>query len=72
MLKQIENGGGFVRQLYDGVIQRKIRETAAKEQKMFDEGKLVSPEPTNTSIPKKKHHAWTKILSCPAWVFKKL
>ncbi len=39
--KQIEKGGGFLKQLYKGNIQRKIDENARKEQALFDEGKLI-------------------------------
>jgi len=37
----IENSGGFVNQLTKGIIQRKIRESALKEQRLFDEKSLV-------------------------------
>jgi methylmalonyl-CoA mutase len=40
IFKQIEKGGGFLLQLKDGVIQRKVNESAVKEQKMFDKGLL--------------------------------
>lgn len=43
VLKDIEANGGFLHQLKEGTIQRKIKESAAKEQQLFDEGviKLV-------------------------------
>ncbi|WP_029037040.1 methylmalonyl-CoA mutase subunit beta [Salinimicrobium xinjiangense] len=41
IFKTIEKGGGFVTQLMEGTIQKKITESAAKEQEEFDEGKLV-------------------------------
>ncbi|WP_029034768.1 methylmalonyl-CoA mutase subunit beta [Salinimicrobium terrae] len=41
IFKNIENGGGFVTQLMEGTIQKKISESAEKEQNEFDEGKLV-------------------------------
>ncbi|MHA6280037.1 methylmalonyl-CoA mutase subunit beta [Salinimicrobium sp. CAU 1759] len=41
IFKDIEKGGGFVTQLREGIIQKKISESAAKEQEEFDEGKLV-------------------------------
>lgn len=41
IFKQIEQGGGFLKQLKEGVIQRKIKESADKEQQLFDSGKLV-------------------------------
>lgn len=36
IFKLIENGGGFLKQLKDGVIQRKIEESASKEQEKFN------------------------------------
>lgn len=41
IFKSIEKGGGFVSQLMDGTIQKKISESAAREQEEFDEGKLI-------------------------------
>ncbi len=41
IFKQIEKAGGILSQLYKGKIQQKIMESADKEQKLFDEGKLV-------------------------------
>ncbi|WP_324719625.1 methylmalonyl-CoA mutase subunit beta [Salinimicrobium sp. HB62] len=41
IFKDIEKGGGFVTQLKEGIIQKKISESAAKEQEEFDEGRLV-------------------------------
>ncbi len=41
LIKQLEAGGGYVKKLYDGTIQRKIAQMAEKEQALFDEGKLV-------------------------------
>lgn len=41
IFKEIENGGGFLKQLKEGVIQRKITESAAKEQELFDAGKIT-------------------------------
>ena len=41
IFKNIESGGGFVTQLKEGIIQKKISESAAKEQEEFNEGKLV-------------------------------
>lgn len=41
IFKTIEKGGGFVTQLKEGIIQKKISESASKEQDEFDEGKLV-------------------------------
>ena len=41
IFKDIEQGGGLVTQLKEGIIQKKIVESAQKEQQEFDEGKLV-------------------------------
>lgn len=41
ILKEIEKGGGFLSQLKEGVIQKKISESATKEQDQFDSGELV-------------------------------
>ena len=41
IFKSIEKGGGFLQLVFNGTIQRKIKESAAKEQALFDNGKLV-------------------------------
>jgi methylmalonyl-CoA mutase len=41
IFKDIEVSGGFLSQLKEGTIQRKISENAKKEQTQFNEGKLV-------------------------------
>lgn len=41
LFKQVEAGGGFLQQLKEHTIQKKIRESAALEQKQFREGKRV-------------------------------
>ncbi len=41
LFKDIEKNGGFITQLIEGTIQRKIAESAEKEQVLFDEGKEV-------------------------------
>lgn len=41
LFKEIENTGGFIKQLKQGTIQRKIAENANKEQTQFDDGTLV-------------------------------
>ncbi|WP_250434290.1 methylmalonyl-CoA mutase subunit beta [Hanstruepera flava] len=41
LFKDIETQGGFLSQLKEGVIQRKIKESAQKEQDQFDSGKLI-------------------------------
>ncbi len=40
LFKNIEENGGFLKQLKEGTIQRKIKESAQKEQKLFDAGTL--------------------------------
>ena len=41
LFKNIEANGGFLQQLKEGTIQRKIKESAAKEQSDFNEGKIT-------------------------------
>ena len=41
LFKDIEKNGGLISQLIDGTIQRKINESALKEQELFDSGKEV-------------------------------
>lgn len=41
LFKEIEKTGGFIKQLKQGTIQRKIAESAKKEQAQFDDGTLV-------------------------------
>lgn len=41
LFKDIEVNGGFITQLVEGTIQRKINESAQKEQDLFDSGKEV-------------------------------
>jgi len=41
LFKDIEANGGFIAQIKEGTIQRKINESAAKEQELFDSGKEV-------------------------------
>ena len=41
LFKNIEANGGFLKQLKEGIIQRKIKESAHKEQQLFDAGELV-------------------------------
>ena len=38
LFKDIEENGGFLKQLNDGIIKRKIQESADKEQDLFDSG----------------------------------
>ncbi|MDY7395377.1 methylmalonyl-CoA mutase subunit beta [Aureibaculum sp. 2210JD6-5] len=41
LFKDIEKNGGFLKQLQAGTIQRKIEESATKEQQQFDNGEIV-------------------------------
>ena len=41
LFKEIESAGGFITSLIEGTIQKKIQESAAKEQELFDSGKEV-------------------------------
>ena len=41
LFKEIEANGGFLKQLQDGIIKRKIQESADKEQALFDSGKEI-------------------------------
>tara|TARA_R100000406_G_scaffold94564_2_gene86685 strand:- start:731 stop:1255 length:525 start_codon:yes stop_codon:yes gene_type:complete len=41
VFKEIEKSGGFLKQLKEGIIQKKIKESAQKEQSLFDSGTLV-------------------------------
>ena len=41
ILKEIEKGGGFINQLMKGKIQKKIQESAHKEQTLFDADTLI-------------------------------
>ncbi len=41
LFKDIEKNGGLITQLIEGTIQRKISESAEKEQKLFDEEKEI-------------------------------
>ena len=53
LFKEIEANGGFLSQLKEGTLQRKIKESAQKEQSAFDEGKIellgtnVHPNPND-------------------------
>ncbi|SRX55689.1 methylmalonyl-CoA mutase subunit beta [Aequorivita sp. CIP111184] len=40
LFKEIEKGGGFLQQLKEGTIQKKIKESDEKEQQLFDSGEL--------------------------------
>lgn len=41
LFKELEVNGGFITQLIEGTIQRKISESAQKEQDLFDSGKEI-------------------------------
>jgi methylmalonyl-CoA mutase len=41
LFKDIEANGGFLKQLNEGLIKRKIQESADKEQELFDAGKEI-------------------------------
>lgn len=41
LFKQIEDGGGFIKQLLQGDIQKKIKESASKQQDFFDNGSIT-------------------------------
>ncbi|MEO9513768.1 MAG: methylmalonyl-CoA mutase subunit beta [Flavobacteriaceae bacterium] len=42
LFKQIESSGGFLAELKKGTIQRKIKESANKEQQLFDAKEIIS------------------------------
>ncbi|QNM85807.1 methylmalonyl-CoA mutase subunit beta [Polaribacter pectinis] len=52
IFKNIEKGGGFLRQLKDGIIQKKIKESAIKEENQLDK-KEISLVGTNLQQNKK-------------------
>ena len=41
LFKDIEDSGGFLHQLKEGTIQRKIKESAKKEQEQFNNNEIV-------------------------------
>lgn len=41
LFKDIESNGGFLKQLNEGIIKRKIQESAAAAQELFDNGKEI-------------------------------
>ncbi len=41
LFKNIEETGGFLKQLKSGTIQKKIKESAQKEQKLFDDAEII-------------------------------
>ena len=42
LFKDIEENGGFITQIIEGTIQKKIKENATKKKKLFDSGKEVA------------------------------
>ncbi len=57
LFKDIEASGGFLKQLKEGTIQRKIKESATKEQEQFDAGEeiLLGSNKHPNSNDKMKH-----------------
>ncbi len=57
LFKDIEASGGFLKQLKEGTIQRKIKESAQKEQEQFDSEKeiLLGTNKYTNSSDKMKH-----------------
>ncbi|WP_299437327.1 methylmalonyl-CoA mutase subunit beta [uncultured Aquimarina sp.] len=41
LFKNIEKGGGYLKQLKSGTIQKKIKESAEKEQELFDKEEII-------------------------------
>lgn len=41
LFKEIEHKGGFLKQLKEGTVQRKIKESATKEQEQFDKQEII-------------------------------
>jgi methylmalonyl-CoA mutase len=41
VFKQIEKGGGFIKQLKEGNIQRKLKENSTKEEAQFRKNELI-------------------------------
>ncbi len=60
LFKNIEEGGGFLSQLKSGTLQKKIKESAKKEQELFDNqtitltgaNKYVNPEEVSPALQK--------------------
>jgi methylmalonyl-CoA mutase len=55
IFKLIENGGGILKQLKEGIIQRKVNDSSKKEQKQFDRNpnsRISSEENMDASIRK--------------------
>ncbi|MEP6278697.1 MAG: methylmalonyl-CoA mutase family protein, partial [Nonlabens ulvanivorans] len=59
IFKDIENAGGFTQSLFDGTIQRKIKESAQQEQEDFNTGKRVligANKHPNAALPLQKEY----------------
>ena len=41
LFKNIEQGGGYLKQLKSGILQKKIKESADKEQELFDKEEII-------------------------------
>ena len=41
LFKNIEDGGGYLNQLKNGIVQKKIKESAEKEQELFDNEEII-------------------------------
>ncbi|MFL9830736.1 methylmalonyl-CoA mutase subunit beta [Flavobacterium sp. ST-87] len=54
LFKEIEANGGFLKQLNDGIIKRKIQESADKEQRLFDTNKEILVGTNKYQNPKDK------------------
>lgn len=52
IFKEIENGGGFLKQLKEGIIQKKIAGSAQAEQDQFDKGELILTGTNKYANPK--------------------
>jgi len=52
LFKEIEANGGFLKQLNEGIIKRKIQESADKEQQLFDTNKEILIGTNKYSNPK--------------------
>ncbi|WP_298950539.1 methylmalonyl-CoA mutase subunit beta [uncultured Nonlabens sp.] len=59
IFKDVENAGGFTQSLFDGTIQRKIKESAQQEQEDFNTGKRVligANKHPNAALPLQKEY----------------
>ena len=57
LFKDIEANGGFLKQLKEGIIQRKIKESAAVEQEQFNKKEIILLGTNNYPNPKDKMKA---------------